>query len=255
MIIYAVDDETNNIELLKEYLSDIKPKASISYFLDPLELLKAEDNKPCDVAILDIRMPGLTGIELAKRIKEIKYDTNIIFLTAYDRYAIDAISLYASGYILKPINKPDIIEQLENLRYPIKENNARAITFGNFDFIVGENHVKFGLKKSKELLAYLIDRRGSVVSRKEIASILFEDGSYSRNQQKKLSQIIKSLKNALEKHSVGGILRSNKDGYYVDTSLFSCDLYEYIEKRYKSVYSGEYMEQYSWGETMKSAIK
>jgi len=251
MIVYAVDDEKNNIELLEEYLNLLLPNAEKHYFTVAKDLLKEEKNKPCDIAILDIMMPGMTGLELAEKIKKIKNDTNIIFLTAFGGYTKNALDMFTSGYVMKPISKNTLKEQLDNLRYPIKELRAKAITFGNFDFIVDGEHVAFRLKKSKELLAYLIDRKGAIVTRKEVASILFEDGSYSRNQQKQLSQIVSNLKQTLKKYDLEALFIQTKDGYGINVQMLKCDLYDYISKRLDINYQGEYMEQYSWGEMFK----
>lgn len=73
-----------------------------------------------DVAFLDIEMPGMSGIELAKKLKDIKPYLNIIFVTAYTDYALEVHSLYVSGYLLKPIKKEDVVTALDNLRNPIK---------------------------------------------------------------------------------------------------------------------------------------
>ncbi|MCF8813861.1 response regulator, partial [Xanthomonas campestris pv. campestris] len=58
-----------------------------------------------DVVFLDIRMPGLTGIEVARAMREVSPRTQVVFVTAYDQYAIDAFEQGAVDYLLKPINR------------------------------------------------------------------------------------------------------------------------------------------------------
>lgn len=58
-----------------------------------------------DLAFLDIELPDMKGIELAKKLREIKPDIEIIFITAHQEYSLDAFKLYASDYILKPIDE------------------------------------------------------------------------------------------------------------------------------------------------------
>jgi len=248
MIIYIVDDEKNNVELLEEYLKRLELNATIECFISPLMLLEKEKQIPCDIAFVDVSMPELDGINLASELKKIKKDTNIIFVTAYEEYTLEALNLFASGYLLKPVILDEIKEQLNNLRYPINnQKDIKVVCFGNFDLLVNGEHVEFGLKKSKELLAYLVDRRGAITSRKEVASILFEKGDYNRNQQKKLSQIYRGLIKDLKKYDAENIVIKNRNGYCVNIDLFDCDYYDYLKKN-TSKYDGEYMTQYSWSD-------
>lgn len=71
-----------------------------------------------DIAFLDIETPVINGIQLAKKLKKVNPLVNIIFVTAYDTYALDAYKLHASGYITKPVNESKIKEELDGLRYP-----------------------------------------------------------------------------------------------------------------------------------------
>ena len=75
--------------------------------------------KNFDVAFLDIQMPEKDGLALAKELKDIYKDINIVFVTGYSQYALDALKLHCSGYVLKPAQKEDIEDALANLRKPI----------------------------------------------------------------------------------------------------------------------------------------
>ena len=70
-------------------------------FRDPVKALEHLRDHSCDVAFLDIKMRGMTGLELARRVKELRSGTNIVFVTGYSEFALDAFHLYASGYLLK----------------------------------------------------------------------------------------------------------------------------------------------------------
>ena len=72
--------------------------------------------------------------------------------------------------------------------------------------------MQFKRSKSKELLAYLIDRRGMSVSRKEIAAVLFEDVPYDRSRQKYLDAIIRSLRDTLREYGIAEILQMENKG-------------------------------------------
>ncbi|MES2704775.1 MAG: LytTR family DNA-binding domain-containing protein [Bacteroidota bacterium] len=98
-----VDDEQDAIELLTSRLAylykNITVTATYSFWGDALEALRAQ---PCDLLFMDISMPGKNGIDLLKLLPSL--DSEIIFVTAHDNYALDAFSFSASGYILKPID-------------------------------------------------------------------------------------------------------------------------------------------------------
>lgn len=70
---------------------------------DGASALEAIDEHRPDVAFLDIRMPGLTGLEVASAAAEVSPDTQVVFVTAYDQYAVDAFERGAIDYLLKPI--------------------------------------------------------------------------------------------------------------------------------------------------------
>lgn len=69
------------------------------------EALTCMQENPCDIAFLDIRMRSMTGLELARKLKDIHPKINIIFVTGYDEYAGEAMRLHASGYIEKPVTE------------------------------------------------------------------------------------------------------------------------------------------------------
>lgn len=247
MIIYAVDDEYLGLELLKTSIIKANPKAILTCFESPLELLKKAKEETPDICFLDIEMPEMNGLDLAKELVNISKKINIIFVTGYSDFVLDAYKMFASGYVLKPVDYKEIKKQLDNLRYPVPTTRIYAKCFGDFSISIDGKPILFRLKRSKELLAYLIDRNGADVSRKQAASMLFEDGSYSRETQKNLSSIVKHLEEDLEAVGASEIFVRSPLGFYVDTSKFDSDLFEYL-KGNKDLYNGEYMNQYSWGE-------
>ncbi len=81
----------------------MKPDADVEGFEDQDELLEEAEKNGCDVVFLDIHMPGMNGVEVAKRLKEINRKMNIIFVTGFSDYKGDAMDMKASGYIMKPV--------------------------------------------------------------------------------------------------------------------------------------------------------
>lgn len=254
MHIIATDDEQSALNVLVGAIKDAIPNAEVHGFRKPLEALEFMKNTKCDVAFLDIQMREMNGIVLARNLKEIYPKINIVFVTGYSQYANEAFALRASGYVCKPVTSEKILVEMENLRNPVRweENGICVNTFGNFELLVDGKEISFGREKSKELLAYLVDKRGKSASRKELAAVLFEGKDYSRNTQNYLSKVVKELVNVLERVGAEKILKRGLNSYSVNVDTFMCDLYDYEKDNATPEqlgrFQGEYMKQYSWAE-------
>ena len=255
MYILATDDEQSALNILMGSINEAVPCATVHGFRNPLEALEFVKETKCEVAFLDIQMREMSGIVLAKKLKEINPKINIVFVTGYSQYANEAFALHASGYVYKPVTAEKIINEMENLRNPVKwkDTGIYVNTFGNFELIVNGESVSFGREKSKEMLAYLVDKQGKSATRKELAMVLFERDDYSRATQNYLSKIVKELVTVLERVGADSMLKRGLNSYAVDVDVFSCDLYDYEKDDATpdelNKFQGEYMKQYSWAET------
>ena len=121
-------------------------------------------------------------------------------------------------------------------------------TFGYFEIWVAGKAVSFRRSKSKELLAYLIDRRGSGVTRQDAFAALWEDRVYDLSMQKQMDVIIRSLRETLRKYEIGELFELERRHLRIRPELLECDLYRFLEGDAKAVsaYLGEYMSQYAW---------
>jgi len=191
-------------------------------------------------------MPGLNGIQLAKELKKLNPLVNIIFVTAYDNYAMDAFHVHASGYLSKPVSSAKIREELELLRHPVELSGAKKLQakcFGNFELFYNGEPVRFSYKKSKELFAYLVDREGSAININELNAILWEEDhpSYLRNLIADIQQTLKNI-------NLSDVFIKRHNECYIDVDRIDCDAYEYKKGNPNAIrmYRGEYMIQYSW---------
>ncbi|HUQ27478.1 MAG TPA: LytTR family DNA-binding domain-containing protein [Usitatibacter sp.] len=111
------DDEPRLAENLRDRLRALWPELQIlPLAANGLEALRAVTEDEPDVAFLDIRMPGLTGIELAKRIDT---RTHIVFVTAFDQYAVEAFDREVVDYLLKPVVDERLARCVERLKRKI----------------------------------------------------------------------------------------------------------------------------------------
>ena len=246
MNILLVDDEELQLKRLKESVENALTDVKLFSYTNPLKALEESKSNKISIAFLDIEMPVVNGIQLAKELKAIDPLINIIFVTAYNDYALEAYKLHASGYITKPVNEMKISEEINNLRFPIelkKENKIQIKCFGNFDVFYKGEPIKFTYSKSKELLAYLVDREGAAININELNAVLWEEDhkSYLRNL---ISDIQKTLKNI----GVNDVFIKRHNECFIDVNKVDCDAYEYKRNNPDAVrmYRGEYMNQYSW---------
>ena len=247
MRILLVDDEEPQLLRLTEAVKKALPADNVFLsYANPV--LAWEENKetPVDIAFLDIDMPVINGILLAKKLKTVNPQVNVIFVTAYNEYALDAYKLHASGYVTKPVNLENIQEELDGLRYPAEMKSTKKLQvkcFGNFEVFAGGVPVKFSRKKSKELFAYLIDREGAAVNDNELNAILWEEDkkSYFRN-------LIADIQASLKAVGAEDVFIKRRNECFVDVNKIDCDAYEYRKDNPDAIrmYRGEYMAQYSW---------
>ena len=254
MRILCIDDEPLMRQMVEMSVKEAKPDADVVVFEKQEALLNDAKKNGCDVALLDIHMRGINGVELAKLLKETNPKMNIIFVTGFSDYKGDAMDMKASGYIMKPVTKEKVEEELNDLRFPIiPKNNAllKVQCFGNFDVFTPDGKpVHFSRSKSKEIFAYLVHRHGSSCSIKEIAAALFEDAPYDKSQQSYLQTLIAAMMKGLK--DVGAAKAVNKDhnAISVNPDLLDCDYYRFQELDPGAVnsYQSEYMSQYYWAE-------
>lgn len=250
MIIIIVDDEQMALSELKDTIAEIKPDAEIYCFDDYIHATAFAKEKKCDVAFLDIAMPGRNGIELAKDFKEINTETNIVFVTGYSEYAVEAFYINASGYILKPARKNDVINAFENLRTPVnyEKSKLKVQCFGNFEVFYNDEPIKFRRNITKEVFAYLIDLKGASANTNELCAALFEDDSASNKHY--FRNLISDLKNTFTEAGCAEVLIFKRNSFAIDVSKIECDYYKYLSYDVAAVnsYCGEYMRQYSWAE-------
>lgn len=218
MRILAVDDEKLALASIADAIKEASPEAELFTFQSPKEVLAWAEENTVDVAFLDIRMRGMTGIELALRLKSFWSKINIIFATGYDEYLMSAGNMRCSGYLLKPVQSDAVREELQNLRNPVtvQKKHIHANTFGHFELFVDGVSIHFENSRCKELLAFLIDRNGAAVNNNVIAAAMYED---SENEVSSLAQVRKakvSLKKSLKKAGIEEILKEENRSLAVD---------------------------------------
>jgi len=251
MRVLCVDDALPIMEDTADMCRRIPQIEEVTGFTRPREALEWLENHPVDLALLDIDMPEINGLMLAERLKRRHPDAAVIFLTAFPQYAVQAIKLRATGYLLKPVNPEDLAEEVAYARalQPRRPSGHIVVqTFGNFEILVDGETLAFHRAKSKELLAYLVDRSGKGVTRPDIFAALWEDAPYDRSMQKYLDVVIRSLRETLRDAGIEEVLEVKSGHLRVKPEMLDCDLYRFLKSDPAAVnaYRGEYMQGYPW---------
>jgi two-component SAPR family response regulator len=224
---------------------DIREVIKFSSCEEALTYIK---ENPADIAFLDINMRGMGGLALAERIIAARPNCKIVFCTGYEEYAIPAFKLHASGYLMKPISAEDVQGEIDNINGVRQREKLLTVScFGNFEVYVKEEKLVFKRLKTKELFAFLIDRKGAGMTAKQICAVLFPDDTDDTKNAAYLRQLVMDLKNTLKSVGAEAVLCHETPCYRVDTSLIKCDYISYLETG-KPEFHGEYMTQYSWAE-------
>ena len=285
--IIAVDDELLS---LKRFEHLVKNEGRVSLektFSNPNDVLPYLSENKIDIAFLDIEMPGLDGLELAELIQEKDPYVSIVFVTAFDHYALDAFKAHAMGYLLKPLDMKEfskIIDNLLTFKAP-RESEALANTtvekeelklvvncIGQFSCYINtnpDNAITFRTAKTAELFALLLNRYNMPISKVSILDILFPDMDYEKST--KLFYVSCSyLRNTFSKAGIQDVLLRDNDNYRINQAVIDCDYITLMENEKRlselsidelvnlsSYCNGEYLmgKAYDWAYETKAYLE
>ena len=254
MIIFAIDDEIAILSELHHAIEEACPEAEIHDFRFAAEALKAitESGVIPDIVFSDIELPGMNGLDLAVRIKQLTPMAKIIFVTGYSQYAVEAYQRHVNGYVLKPIDAEQIRQELDYVMEPYRLDSGKIQVrcFGYFEIYWQGKPLSFGRKQTKELLAFLIDRN-SICTSEEIADALWEGDTDIKACNTRLRSLLHDLKRTLSEIGAYNIVIRRRDSIGIDPTLLDCDYYRFLKGDIQAVnaFRGEYMKQYSWAES------
>ena len=231
MLAIAVDDEVLMLGALVKAITASPDIREVTKFSDCEKALEYVKGNPVDIAFLDINMRGMGGLTLAEKILAVHPDCKVIFCTGYEEYAIPAFKLHASGYLMKPVSAEDVQNEINNIKG--LRNREKLLTvkcFGNFEVYVKNEKLVFKRPKTKELFAFLVDRKGAGMTAKQICATLFSDDSDDAKNASYLRQLVLDLKNTLKSVGAESVLRHETPCYRVDTTLILRGYDSFAEK-------------------------
>ena len=252
-----VDDEPIMIKRFKRLSEGISDVTLVGSFECAAEALNYIRENPVEIAFLDVAMPVMNGIELAKRLRQQRPDILIVFISAYDEYIWDSNQIGGDYYMIKPYSRETIEMMMERIRLIARRQHKKLYiqTFGRF--LVRRDGKPLSLTgKAKEILALVVTRRGREISNEEIYSTIWEGREYSNANMSVYYNALRRLKQSLEAEGIPDLLISTARGQMVNTEIFDCDYYAWQDKNMeeRDKFEGEFLSEYSWGEYILANI-
>ena len=262
MMIFAIDDEPKALRVLCRCVEEAAPGAGLRAFdnaSDALNAIRTGGLCP-DIVFSDIEMPGLSGLEFAVALKTASPDTRVVFVTAFSQYALDAFRVRAQGYIMKPLTPEQVRTELDELppspepapnpKGLASSRRLRVQCFGSFEVFWQGEPLQFARRQTKELLAYLVDRRGASCAMEDVISALWGEVDDLKNAKHRVRNFVSDLRETLKGIGMEDILIRRKNNIAIRTELLDCDYYRMLKGDMAAVnaFRGEYMSNYSWAE-------
>ncbi|WP_088832255.1 response regulator [Paenibacillus tyrfis] len=263
----AIEREASEVEIVATYSDSTEVMAGVLA------------HRP-DVVFLDIHMPEINGLNLGKQIQTVVPGTEIVFVTGYDQYAVQAFELYALDYIMKPLHKDRLRQTIQRIKEKLAIKGTKKTQDANSPLICCFNqlqyklpgmdaqNVKWRTSKAQELFAYLLHHRDRTINRSVLLELLWpelEEAKAAQHLYTTIYYVRQTLKNSdmdtisinsgnLEagyKLDLGEARLDTEEWEYAMRQLGvldagTVDAYEHVLNLYKGDYLGKY--DYLWAE-------
>jgi two-component system, LytTR family, response regulator len=228
-----VDDEKKALDRLERIMQD-EPRLLVGgKFTHPQQAVQFAEQAMIDIAFLDIDMPGLDGMSLAVKLTSIRPKLEIVFVTAYERYALDAFRIHAAGYLLKPVNQDDLGRLIDaiDLRHGFDRTRLLDVPlvvqclgpFRCYPEGAEDRPVAWRTSKAEEMFLMLVNARGAALHRDFLVETLWPEADPDKSANR-FRVTCTYLRNSLATAGYPDMLQRENDNYKLDTQRIRCDL-------------------------------
>lgn len=251
--ILCIGKNIQKLEKVKALVKKVLPFAMVEILTNEQDILYEVDRKEYLAVLSETKENDFDGLTIARKIHEISSQTKVIFITKNSEYAVPAFKTRAVGYLIDDLDEKVLKEEFEDLSIcldSVKNHKLVAKTFGNFELLCDGKSVKFARAKSKELIAYLIDKRGTSASSSELIVNLWEDRDVDKTTRSMLHNLIADIRNSFQKYGIPDFFDTKRNSFRIDDSKLECDYYQLLNGDDSAIkkFVGEYMNSYSWAE-------
>lgn len=241
-----IDDERLALNSLEKQLEHFDSITVIGKHQNPFEAIEFIKHTIPDIVFLDIEMPGMLGMEVAVHLQDISPDIRIVFVTAYNHYAVDAFEVRALDYLLKPVKRERLMKTIKRF-VANKEMEALATSkqtppddkpsatiirmFQSMQFELEQEDDTIQLfhwrtQKSHELFAYLLQQSGLWVRKDTLIDILWPNYDTDRAYTN-LYTTIYQLRKSLRDYNIAIHIKSEREGYRLENDQIEVDVVQW----------------------------
>lgn len=237
----CIDDEQLALDYLERQINKLDDIEVVGKYINPMEGKAEIASQDVDLIFLDIQLPGMNGIELAEEIIKEKPDIMIVFVTAYDKFAVEAFELNAMDYLVKPVTLERLKIAIERVRKQLnvekimnnRHTEVLRVKVSNYlAFEETENHFKpiqWRTAKTQELFIYLLQNNGNLVEKSTLMELLWEVNEVDKGYSL-LYTTVYNVRKALKPFHDHFVLHNNTDGYLLELNNVVIDLVDWEEK-------------------------
>jgi two-component system LytT family response regulator len=257
--ILVVDDE---MAALNTFAFNLVDRTDVQYQMfrdDPQAAIDYAKNNECEAAFLDISMPKMNGIDLAKALIKETPAIQIFFITSYtfdEEGTAEDLGENFGGFCYKPYDKAVILKQIERLKRAHLANAAREVkirTFDGFDIFVDGAPVDFRSKKSKELLAFAVNKDGAYATMEEAVEALWPNKDSETGKISYRDSVWK-LKRTLNENGLDSLVEFQRGRFRVNKNTASCDAWDVIHGNSSVTSIVSYLPTYEWAMNNEAEI-
>ncbi|KMY30861.1 response regulatory protein [Lysinibacillus xylanilyticus] len=235
--VIVMEDEPLALVNMEKKLKEFNSIEVIKSFTTAKDLLAEGPSLDFQVAFLDVEMPGMNGLEIARLLKEWNKNIFIVFVTAYRDYAVQAFEIHSIDYLLKPISKARLettinriqeLLHLENKSTPLQIRNKPELTiqcFGGFVVLHNNKAVHWRTLKTKELFAFLFSNLNNHVPRDTIIDSLWVDTEFKKARVQ-LHTTVSYLRTTLSALGYSEVIQYANGSYILQLEDFQCDAHD-----------------------------
>ena len=252
--IMLVDDEEDALKLLSILLNQLEDVEIVGSYSNPLEALKDIDHLAVDAVFLDNHMPGMKGTEVARAIRSKRPHIQIVFISAYGEYAVEAFEIRSTDYLLKPFSKERLRDAVSHIRHTLSsqsiDNSKQESKFwiqclGGFHIHLpgssGTQTLQWKTRKERELCAYLIHHQGKSASTVSIIEALWPEHDLDKAKTY-LYTCLSYLRKTIANHQVPIRIEKKDAGFAIALDTITVDAIEF-ERQLRTALAEQFIEQ------------
>lgn len=254
-----VGDEANILLETKRSLEGLADMEVVGEFISSLEALKFSHRNKIELAILDVEIAGISGMDMAELLRKIQPEIKILFSNGYSRYAMKAFHLQEIADFEKSACRCESFlsgQDFDKKELQIKELQIYIRTFGNFNIYINGKALFFAYGKAKELFAFLVNERGGTVTMEQIITALWEDRPYDNRVKQLYRKAVSLMRTTFRNAGIENICFYYRGCLASNPKIYTCDYEEFLQgsSDRRKAYIGNYMAEYSWAEDTNAVL-